>query len=299
MNVAHSVERGGRLFPDKPALLWESDSFTYRELDAMSNRVANGLAGLGMARGDRIALYLPNIPAFVIALLGIYKLGAIAVSMNAALKPDEARFILDDSGARVLVTTASLYDQAYDHVAVGPGVQHVLITAGEARGAMALSAFMANAAPHAQTADMAAHDPAVILYTSGTTGFPKGATHSHGSLMANVQASVSTFRMQPEDRVLLCLPVYHNFGQNTVLTPTFAAGATLILQPDFDLTTVLDAVVQHGITMVFGVPTIFALLYVHATPEQMRSVRLYLSAAAPLPLALSQQWQSKFALPIS
>src|SRR5207237_4333343 len=80
---------------------------------------------------------------------------------------------------------------------------------------------------------------------------------------------------------------------------TLEAGATLILQPDFDLTTVLDAVVQHGITMVFGVPTIFALLYAHASPEQMRSVRLCLSAAAPLPLALSRQWQSKFGLPIS
>ena len=108
MNIAQNIERAQRLFPDKPALIFENKSLTYCELDEMSNQVANGLSDLGISRGDRVALFLPNIPSFVTTYFGIQKIGAVAVAMNSALKARETQFIIDDSGATVLVTTEAL-----------------------------------------------------------------------------------------------------------------------------------------------------------------------------------------------
>ena len=305
MNIAHSLEQACRLFPDKTALLFEEKQYTYRQLDEMSNRIANGLAGLGIGIGERVALFLPNIPAFLTAYYAIHKLGAVVVSINPKLKADEVAFILNDSGARAVFTTASLRAHIAERNA--PALQHILIaegaatvpetgpeTAPEIGPEIELDALMAQASPLAQALDREADDIAEILYTSGTTGFPKGATHSQGNLLFNARATVLTFRMRPADRVLLFLAASHNFGLNTVLTPCVEACATLVLQREFDVEAATQAVAQHGVTMFFGVPTIFTLLLEKADPAKMRGVRFYMSAAANLPLEISRKWQEKF-----
>lgn len=293
MNIAHNIERACRLFPDKPALLFENANYTYRQLNETSNRIANGLAGLGIVRGDRVALFLPNIPAFLTAYYAIHKLGAVAVPMNAKLKADEVRFILNDSRAKAVFTTESLRAQIAEGEA--PALQNILIAEGQAEdGTLALDTLVAQASPLAQTVEMAADDLAEILYTSGTTGFPKGATHAHGNLLFNAQATVLTFRMQPEDVVLLFLAASHNFGLHTILTPCVEACATLVLQREFEVEAATQAVARHRVGIFFGVPTIFTLLLEKADPERMRSVRFYLSAAANLPLEISRRWQEKF-----
>ena len=108
MNIAEHIERGAKFFPHKAALIFEGKSFTYKQLNELVNRAANGLQGLGVKRGDRVALFLPNIPEFVISYLGILKIGAIAVSISVMLKCDEVRLILNDCEAKVVITTASL-----------------------------------------------------------------------------------------------------------------------------------------------------------------------------------------------
>ena len=248
MNIAQHLERTLRLFPNQPALIFEEKSFSYREIDEMSSRVANALAGSGISRGDRVALFLPNIPPFVIVYLGIQKMGAIAVAINSTLKTEELKFILDDSGAKVIVTTETLRDNVPSEEL--PRLNLMLIAEGEAFGSdIALSEWMANAEPKAQAVEMAHDDPAAILYTSGTTGFPKGATLSHGNVVSNVRTCVDVFKMEPEDRILLFLPVFHNFGQNAALNPCFEAGATLVLHREFEIESVLKSIVDNGITL--------------------------------------------------
>lgn len=293
MNIAHSLEQACRLFPDKTALLFEEKQYTYRQLDEKSNRIANGLAGLGIGKGERIALFLPNIPAFLTAYYGIHKLGAVVVCINPRLKADEVGFILNDSGTRAVITTASLRAHIVERNT--PALHHILIAEGATReGEIGLAALMAQSSPQAQAVDREADDIAEILYTSGTTGFPKGATHSQGNLRFNARATVLTFRMQPQDTVLLFLAASHNFGLHTILTPCVEACATLLLQREFDVEAVTQAVARHSVSMFFGVPTIFNLLLEKADPEQMRAVRFYLSAAANLPLEISRRWQEKF-----
>ncbi|RKZ92368.1 MAG: long-chain fatty acid--CoA ligase [Candidatus Parabeggiatoa sp. nov. 1] len=293
MNIAQHLERAQRLFPNKPALLFEGQSFTYRELDEMSNRVANGLAGLGVSCGDRVALFLPNIPPFVIVYLGIQKIGAVAVSINSTFKAQETKVILTDSGASVVVTTESLRTNVPAEEL--PQLNTILIAEGEAQKTdIDLSDWMAKASPNAQMIDRAHDDPAVILYTSGTTGFPKGATLSHGNVILNIRMCVYTFRTHPDDRILLFLPIFHNFGQNAAFNTCFEACATLVLHREFEIESVLESIVRNKVTTFFGVPTIYTLLYDKASAEQMRSVRYYISAAATLPVVMAKKWHDKF-----
>ncbi|MCP4185381.1 MAG: long-chain-fatty-acid--CoA ligase [Hyphomicrobiales bacterium] len=292
MNIAQNIKQGQRLFPDKTALIFEDETFTYCQLDEMSNQIANGLLGLGISRGDRVALILPNIPQFVIAYLGIQKMGAVLVSINPVFKENEIKFILDDSGATAVITIEALRRNIPAEEL--PCLKHILIADGQTKADIALSELMADASPKAQLADMAIDDPAAILYTSGTTGFPKGATVSHGNMISNVRMSVHLFRMQPDDRVLLFLPAFHSFGLTVALNSTFDACATLVLHREFNVTRVLKSITEHKVTIFFGVPANYLILYDIATPGQMKSVRFYISAATTLPLEISKKWQEKF-----
>jgi long-chain acyl-CoA synthetase len=313
MNIAQILERSRRLFPDKPALIFEGQSFTYRELSEMSNRVANGLAGLGIARGDRVAIFLPNTPAFMSVYFGIQKIGAVAVCVNSAYKADETRFILDDSGARVVVTTEELRGNVPAENL--PNLKHILIaedgasfdyasqvqrcSAQDAPRNDRLSALMADASPIAQAVECAPDDPAVILYTMATGGFPKGATLSHNNMVFSARVSAETFRLRRDDCVLLFLPAFYSFAQNAVFLPCFDVGATLVLHREYGSAAILQSIAEQRVTVFFGVPTIYTILLNKASAEQMRSVRFYNSAAAPLPLDVASRWRTRLDLDIT
>lgn len=293
MNIAHHVEQGHRLFPDKIALIFEDKSFTYKQLDELVGRVANGLRELGIKKGDRVALFLPNIPEFVISYLGILKMGAVAVSVNVMLKTAEVSYILHDCAAKVIITTESQSEQVSE--ADLPELQHILIAEGEANKGVTLAQLMANASPKALALEMERDAPACILYTSGTTGFPKGATLSHGNVIANSYAANRCYRISDNDRLLLYLPLFHCFGQNAILNTGLSACATIILHRRFDLEQVLQTITNHQVTMFFGVPTVFIrMLNTDICDYNLESVRYYFSAAAPMPIEIAQKWYDKY-----
>jgi len=297
MNIAHNIERGCRFFPDKIALIFEGKSFTYQEINQMANQVANSLQGLGVNRGDRIALFLPNIPAFIISYLGIQKIGAVAVSINTMLKSKEVKFILKDCAAKVAIATAELSQ----HIPADelPQLEQILIAEGETTTGISLENLMASACLEAQAVEMEANEPAAIIYTSGTTGFPKGATLSHSNVISNMYAKNRCCRMQPEDRLLLYLPLFHCFGQNAILNSAFNACATVVLQRRFVMEQVLETIAQEQITMFFGVPTIYIkLLEMHPEEYNFRSIRYYFTAAAPMPMEVAQRWKSRHGIDI-
>lgn len=292
MNIAHNVERGRAWFPQRQALVFEDRAYSYLELDRWVNRVANGFCALGLSKGDRIALFLPNIPEFVVAYLAIQKIGAIAVSVNVLLKPDEVTFVLRDSGSAAVVTTAKLRPHVVN--ADLPDLRHLLIAEGEAGDATLLEQLAAQASDEFRAVAMAHDDPAAIVYTSGTTGTSKGATLSHGNVISNAFSKVHYCGMRPEDRMLLFLPLFHCFGQNAVLNSGLYACATLVLQRAFDPERTLALIAAENVTMFFGVPTIFiVLLAMQAPPEKFSSVRYYLSGGGTLPLEISRQWFEK------
>lgn len=293
MNITHHIEQASRLFPQKDALRFEDDALTYSELNQRANRLANGLRRLGVKTGDRVALFLPNSPDFVIAYLGALKLGAIAVSLNVMLKSSEVEFILNDCTAKVLITTEELTQEV--RPADSPQLETILIAAGQATQGVSLSQLMAEASPIAQAIEMEADAPAAIVYTSGTTGFPKGATLSHGNIISNMHAQRRCCGMHPDDRLLLYVPLFHCFGQNAILNSGLSTGATIILQRRFKPEQVLEAIAAEQITMFFGVPTVFIkLLNLDTCGYDLNSVRFYFSAASSLPVEVAQRWREKY-----
>jgi len=293
MNIAHHIERNQRFFPHKTALIFEGKYFTYKDLNQMANRVAYSLRGLGIERGDRVALFLPNIPEFVISYLGILKIGAVAVSVNVMLKSNEVKFILNDCTAKALITTAELSGNVPEGEL--PQLKYLLIAAGRAEKGMSLEHLMSCASPQARAIEMERDEPAAIVYTSGTTGFPKGATLSHGNIISNIYAKNRCCGMRLEDRLLLFLPLFHCFGQNAILNAGLNACATIVMQRRFEPEQVLRTIVNDGVTMFFGVPTVFIkLLNMNTSGYDLSSVRYYFSAAAPLPSEIVQRWQETY-----
>jgi long-chain acyl-CoA synthetase len=297
MNIAQNVDRAARFFPDKPAILFEGDRLTYGELNATVNRLANALSGRGVAKGDRVAIYLPNIPAFVICYLASVRIGAIAVSVNAMLKAEELSYILNDAGAVLLFTTADLLP----NVGRGqtPDVRQIVVCEGEAEGNASLEAFIASGPDSACGVDMRPQDPAVLLYTSGTTGFPKGATLTHGNVVSNTWTTVHHAGFRADDRMILFLPLFHVFGQNFIMNATFLACATLVLHRRFVPDQVLTSIARDRVTMFFAVPTIYiALLNMELKPAALSSVRYEFSAAATMPKEISTRWTDRFGRPV-
>ena len=234
-----------------------------------------------------VALFLPNIPEFAVAYLGVLKLGAIAVSINATSQRDEVGYILCDCGVKVAVTTPDLCEQVPAHA-----VQRVYVVGEDFEPAL----DGASTIPAARA--MQPDDPAAIVYTSGTTGRPKGATLSHANVVRNIEAKRHYLGIRPDDRGLLFVPLYHCFGQNAVLNALLHAGATVVLHRRFDFDRVLESITTDAVTMFFGVPTTYILLLDKVSRYELSTVRYYFSAAAPMPVEVEEQWAKKFGVPI-
>lgn len=277
------VARGARLFPDRPALLFAQRAFSYRELDAAIDGIACRLLALGAGPGDRVALLLPNAPAFVAAFYATLRLGAIAVPLAPGAAPAQLCAQVADAGARLLLTDDRLASRADGALAHAP---MQVSCVGED--------WLAPSAASAGRAAPAADRPAAILYTSGTTGAHKGVTLSRRALDFNAEATVNALRLVPEDRVLACLPLSHSFSLTAAMHSTFAACATLVVQPEFDAAATSDLIATQRVTVLPAVPPVFRILLDTAAPGQLTSLRLCLSAAIRLPADTAAGWTARF-----
>ena len=297
MNVAQIVETGAKLFPEKTAILFEGKQITYSEMNRDANRLANAMKANGVDKGDRVALYLPNIYEFAVCYYATLKIGAIAVSVNSMLKTYELKYILNDSGAVLLFTVGDLLENIvrdeYENL------NHVVICEGDAQGNPILSDWMEKAADDIRTQDMHPDAPASILYTSGTTGSPKGATLTHGNVVSNAWTTVHHAGFKPDDRMPLFLPLFHVFGQNFIMNGAFTACATISLYRRFVPDLVLDSIGRDHISMFFAVPAIYiGLLNMDLTKYDLSSIRYEFSAASTMPREISSQWTQQFGRPV-
>jgi long-chain acyl-CoA synthetase len=295
MNIAQNLERAVQHFPDRPAIIFEGETLTYADLQRSVDRLAHGLTGLGVGVGDRVALFLPNIPAFANAYLATQKVGAIAVSVNTMLTTEELHHVLSDSGAGTIFTTADLLPRLKPLVGTDVRRERVVLAEGSAPGYRLLSEMGHENSDPFPAREMDRDDPAAILYTSGTTGKQKGAVLSHGNVVSNMYATSHLLRIDPDDRLLLFLPLFHCFGQNFIMNTAFTSGATLIVHRRFVPQDVLHSIAAHGATMFFGVPTIYiGLLNADVSPEALGSIRYYFSAAATMPVEIAHRWEERF-----
>lgn len=297
MNIAEHVERAARRAPDHAAIVFEGKALTYGVLDSCASALADSLIKHGVRRGDRVALYLPNIPAFALAYVAIQKVGAIAVSINSIFKQEEVRYIVNDSTPKVLFTTAELLPSVpRPHC---PSIEHTVLCEGGEPDEIPLEHWLEMGSASFRANNMQPDDPAALLYSSGTTGFPKGVTLTHNNIVTNIRTVAKCSGYRPEDRLACFLPLFHVFGQNYIMNGCFEAGATLVLFRRFVPDDVLATVYRQKITMFFAVPTIYiALLNFELAKYDLTSIRYDFSAAATMPQEVSRRWTERFGRPI-
>ncbi len=270
-NLADLVSEAAAATPDKPALLFHGETLTWAELDARVSAAARGLRSLGAEPGDRVAIHLGNTPDFAVAYFGALRAGCVALPVNTGYTADELDHVFADSGTTIVITsvaTASLVS--------APTV--VVTASAEWR------ALLADRAPVESVGG--GEDLAVLLYTSGTSGRPKGAMLTHRALLANLAqtSEIDPPVMAGDDVVLLVLPLFHVFGLNAALGAVVRHGATGVLTERFDPVETLELVRRHGVTNVVGAPPMYvAWSMLPDVGDAFTSVRLALSGASPLP----------------
>jgi long-chain acyl-CoA synthetase len=290
VNLADLVREAARRTPDKPALLYRDAAMTWAELEGHVAATAAGLAALGLAPGDRVAVALGNTPGFVVSYFGALRGGFVAVPVNTGYTVPEIEHVLGDSGAAVVVGSRAAAPDLLDVATRVASLRHVVVsdaaTAPEGTTSLDAVGALGGSATVAAGGD---EDLAVLVYTSGTSGRPKGAMLSHRALAANLDqcASITPPVVQEDDVVLLVLPLFHIYGLNPGLGMVAKTGATGVLVERFDPTDTLAEVRRRHVTNVVGAPPMYvAWSMIPDLSEAFASVRLLVSGAAPLPPAV-------------
>ncbi|MFI1996658.1 long-chain fatty acid--CoA ligase [Actinoplanes sp. NPDC020271] len=300
LNLAVILRESATARPDAPAILTDQQTITYGELDARSDAVAAALTARGIRPGDRVALQLPNIAEFPIAYYGILKAGAIVVPLNVLMRTPEIAYQLADSGARLLITWAGLIEDA-GKVAAEAGIDDCYaagpVPPGAARPFSELTTATDEPFP---LAERNADDTAAIVYTSGTTGRPKGAELTNLQLYLNADVPGRLFELQPDDVVIAALPLFHVFGMCSTMNVGIRFGAALSLVPRFSPDAVLGAITRHRATIFDGVPTMFSALLAHPYDERYdtTSLRVCISGGDAIPAHVLDAFEHRFGVPI-
>jgi long-chain acyl-CoA synthetase len=289
VNLAANLTASAEVLGEKTALKLDELEMSYRALDTASARVAGLLAQRGIGPGERVGVMLPNVPEFAVVYYGVLRAGGVVVPMNPLLKEREVAFYLGDSGAR-LVFAWHGFAEAAEAGAREPGTDCLFVTPGE------FARLLSEVEPAAEPLDRAPDDTAVILYTSGTTGTPKGAELTHSNLTSNVATVVALHSFSERDVLLGALPLFHSFGQTCSMNATIASGATLSLIPRFDAGRALGIIERDGATVFQGVPTMYSALLHHPERESFNTstLRVCVSGGASLPAEVLRGFEEAF-----
>jgi long-chain acyl-CoA synthetase len=307
-----------RKLGSKPCLHYQGRSMSYAEVDDTSSRFASGLLGLGLKKGDRVGIFSPNTPQFVISYFGILKAGGVVVPCSPLYKERELEAQLRDSGATMVVAandvvrgndlfaslegcrerldlthiiTASVTDYL-------PGVKRSLAGLAKVKNLKRrntvdfVDLVRTNEPIESPAESDSIHDPAVLQYTGGTTGVSKGAVLTHYNLLSAAAIAATTLPMTQTDVCLAVLPLFHIFGMTGVMNAPLWAGAEIVLLPRFDIGEVMRSIQKEKVTVFCGVPTMYVAINHH--PEvakfDLKTVRLAFSGGAPLPLAVRRRF---------
>ena len=281
------------LTPDKEAVVDGDRRLTYRRLNRRVNRLARGLAALGMRPGDRLGVLSYNRLEFVEAIMAAAKLGLILVPLNWRLTAAELGFILGDSGTETLIYDPDLFELAKGLEAEASIRQKIVIGPADQDGAVSYDDLLARQSDAEPEPDPAPtlDSPHIIMYTAGTTGRPKGAVLTQGAGFWNV-LNLESIDFTSADRDLLVLPMFHIGGIGLFTLPMLYHGATVVIMRAFDPAVCLRLLRDENITLFFGVPAVFLFLIQHPefSADVFRGVRLVMSGGAPLPVSLVRQY---------
>ena len=317
LNLAMVLEDSARKYPDREAIIFGKTRLTYAQLNAAACKVANGLKARGIGRGNKVALSCLNVPHFPIAYYGILKAGATVVPLNVLLSQPEIAYHLKDSDATAYLCFEGtpelpLGKTGYGGFKEADTCEHfILMTADPAaatpfEGTSTLGELMYGQPATSETADTDPDDTAVILYTSGTTGRPKGAELTHSNMLMNAMVTRDLYLPEVRERnvMLVALPLFHSFGQTCQMNAGLFLGGTLVLIARFDPGMVLETIVSERVNFFDGVPTMFWGLLSHVQTTGMdvtpvaEQLRLCISGGAALPVELLHGFERTFGVSV-
>ncbi|MCC3278602.1 long-chain fatty acid--CoA ligase [Arthrobacter sp. zg-Y40] len=292
-NLAGILTETAARFPERTALKLDDTVVSYAALDAMSAKVAGLLAARGVVPGERVGLMMPNIPQMAFVYYGVLRYGAVVVPMNPLLKAREVAYHLQDSGARLVFA----WEGVAGEVSAGAeeadgGVEVVPVDSSSFMG------LLAGADSRPDLAEVDGEDIAVILYTSGTTGRPKGAALTHRNLRSNAIVSRSLLDTRETDVIFGGLPFFHVFGQTAALNSALLAGASISLLPRFDAGKALEIIERDGVTIFEGVPTMYVGMLRHPAVKdtKLSSLRGAITGGSAMPLEVLHEFEDVFGI---
>ncbi len=297
--LAEILPHAARKFGDRTGLIVADRELSFRELDSMSNRVANGLAALGVNPGDRVSLFGPNSWEWLVSYYGIVKTGAVVNPLSSMLTPEELTYAITDAGSRAVLASS---DKAGTLLPLrGQGNLADIVLWGEAPidGAATLASWLEQASADFPAAQRQPSDLAVICYTSGTTGRPKGAMQSHRSVVGAAAGTALMAARTADDRIISALPLFHVYG-SCVFNAAMMAGSMLIVIPRFNEVVVLSAIERHRATIMDGVPTAYYYLLAHPDFERydLSSLTRCWVGGQTLPSAKSLEFTARTGCPV-
>jgi long-chain acyl-CoA synthetase len=289
MNLATILTDSAARDPDAVAIKLDDIDLTYRLLDGATAHMVGLLAERGIEPGDRVGIMLPNVPYFAVCYYGVLRAGGVLVPMNVLLKQREVAFYLRDPEAKLLLAWHGFAEDAQAG-AQEAGVECLLVEPGE------FEQLVGSAPPRVEVADADDADTAVILYTSGTTGTPKGAELTHSNLRRNCEISRGMFGLGAEAVTLGALPLFHAFGQTCGLNATIAGGGTLTLIPRFDPGKALEIIARDRVSVFEGVPTMYNAILHHPGAESFdtSTLEICVSGGAAMPVEVMHGFEEKF-----
>jgi long-chain acyl-CoA synthetase len=307
LNLASIVRSSARSHPDRTAVIIGERRITYQQLDAAARRFAGALYGLGIRPGKHVALMLPNVPQFVIAYFGAHYAGCPVIPLNVLLTANEVAYHLRDSDAVALVAWEGMLEAAKPGFERVEHCHHLVVAKADPTdtttgpGTSNMSALIASASPVEDLPPTQPDDTAVILYTSGTTGQPKGAELTHFNLFYNALYSRTRLLAMSTDCVaLVTLPLFHSFGQTVLQNAVLGAGGTLVLLPRFTPDDALGLMQAHRVTLFAGVPTMYFALLHH--PEAGRydvgSLERCVSGGSAMPVEVMKAFDERYGVNI-
>ncbi|MFA4991594.1 MAG: long-chain fatty acid--CoA ligase [Candidatus Omnitrophota bacterium] len=306
-NLSQMLARNAERFSDRTALLFSDRKMSYKELREMSARLSQGLKNLGVRKKDRVAIFLYNCPEFIIGYFAAINIEAVCVPVNNMLKEEELGFILKDSGAGVIMTSVMYLDIINSARLKCPDLRHVIITDGLMPDTINFYEVIERSPARKEEAAADPDDTASILYTSGTTGDPKGAMLTHKNFLSNVKSCVAGIHASDKDNFICVLPMFHSFAFTVcVILPLSAGASVTIVEHLRPFRRVVRNVIKKKVTIFVGIPAIFNVLAHMQIPHVFTSrvlklidpLRLCVSGAAALPAEVLKAFEDKFKVPL-
>lgn len=302
MNIAELALRGIEKWGEHVSVVYEGQEFTNVQMDGKARKLGSALRKLGVKRGDRVILQMPNCPEVLLGFQAIWKIGAVAVPVNYLVGDDEIAYIYRDSGAKVVITAPEFLSKVYAAKASAPELETVILEGSEGpEGTRAFNALLADSSDDLTPVDTEDDELAAIVYTSGTTGNPKGVMHSHYGLYTNVEALTNSTPFPATMISLAVLPLCHSYGIGVMNGSLYRGAGTMVVLRSVDLEKIFSSIETYTIESVALVPTIFIYMlhYPEAHKYDLSSVKYWTTGSAPLALDTWRQFKERFGGEIS